>query len=695
MNLPPTLIWILCFLIALVFWLILYFKDSTYKEIHPFWKISMYTLRGLVTAIMLYLVLAPLFKSILTEVKKPIIVFAQDNSKSLVNNWTAEKQQKYLQDKANLEKALSVSYDILPISFGEQVKENGQIDFSERATDISAALDYIQNQTAGQNLGAIVLATDGNFNQGNNPLYSHPSLIVPIYTVMLGDSTIKRDLAIQRVLNNSIVYLGDQFEVQVELKALQCINERTNLQVFRIEGGQERLLQNVILDIKLDDWFYTHRFILDAAQAGTAHFMVRTSSLKNEYALENNNKDFFVDILDARQKVMVLAASPHPDLAVIKKILEGNKNYLVDIALHNEFKGKWADYSMVIFHQLPSKTVDIASVIKEINTSQKPRIFILGSQTDLSKFNAAQSLLKVVGDSRNMNEVTAEVKESFSLFKPNPEWKEIFKTFPPLSAPFGEYQTSAGAQILMTQKIGNILTNFPLCLIGEDQGIRTGIFSAEGIWKWRYFNYLENKNFDVIDDMVQKVVQFIGLKEDKRKFRVIAQQKIYLENQRIRFDAQLFNDSYEPTNTDEVFIAILSPEKKEYQFTFSKTERAYTLDGGLFAPGTYTYTAYTNTKSGRQEVKGQFVVQRIQLETYQSTADHNLLRLLAAQHGGLALLPDQISSLENELIQQKAVKPIQYSSQRTYPIINFRWLFALLALMLCTEWFLRRYHGAY
>lgn len=695
MNLSPAVIWILCFLIALVFWSILYFKDSTYKDVHPVWKSSMYILRGLATAIMLYLILAPLFKSVLTEIKKPIIVIAQDNSKSLVNNWSADKQQKYLLDKANLEKALSANYDVLSLSFGEQVKENGSIDFSERATDISAAFDYIQNQTAGQNLGAIILATDGNFNQGSNPLYSHPSLVVPVYTVMLGDSTIKRDLAIQRVLNNSIVYLGDQFEVQVELKAQQCINERTNLQVFRIENGQEKLLQSQILDIKTDDWFFTHRFILDAGQAGTAHFVVKASSLKNEYSLENNNKDFFVDILDARQKILVLAASPHPDLAVIKKILEGNKNYLIDIAVWNEFKGKWSDYSMVVFHQLPSKTNDISTILKEINISKKPRIFILGSQTDVSKFNASQSLLKIIGDSRNMNEVTAEVRESFSLFKPNPEWKEIFKTFPPLSAPFGEYQTSAGAQILMTQKIGNILTNYPLYLIGEDQGIRTGVFSGEGIWKWRYFNFLENKNFDVIDDMVQKVVQFIGLKEDKRKFRVFAQQKVYLENQRIRFDAQLFNDSYEPTNTDEAFITIISPEKKEYQFTFNKTERAYTLDAGLFAPGTYNYTAYANTKAGRKEVKGQFVVQKIQLETYQSTADHNLLRLLAAQNGGLAVKPDQISSLENELLQAKTVKPVQYSSQRTYPIINFRWLFALLALMLCTEWFLRRYHGAY
>ncbi|MBP6795982.1 MAG: hypothetical protein KA143_13045, partial [Saprospiraceae bacterium] len=65
------------------------------------------------------------------------------------------------------------------------------------------------------------------------------------------------------------------------------------------------------------------------------------------------------------------------------------------------------------------------------------------------------------------------------------------------------------------------------------------------------------------------------------------------------------------------------------------------------------------------------------------------------QHGGQVIMPDQISNLAELIKQNNSIKPIQYSSQRTYPIINFRWLFALLAGLLFLEWFLRRYFGGY
>lgn len=695
MILSNTLIWILCIGAGLLFWLILYFKDTTFKEVHPAWRALMISCRSLATGILLYLILAPLFKSVFTEIKKPIIALAQDNSQSLTYNWNKEKQQKYLSDKNTLETTLSKSFEVLPFTFGEKITEGNKIEFNERATDISAALDYIQNQTAGQNLGAIILATDGNFNQGRNPLYSNPGLSVPVYTVALGDSTVKRDVSITRILNNSIIYLGDQFEVQIDIKAMQMNHEKINLQVFRIDGSNETLLKSEPIEINVQDWYHTHKFVLDANRSGTVHYTTRISPLPNEYSKENNIKDFFVDVLDARQKILILAASPHPDLAVFKKILEGNKNYTVDINTYGGVLPNMADYNLVIFHQLPSKTMDISSVIREINKSQKPRLFVLGAQSDLSKFNSSQTILKVMGDSRNMNEVSGDIKESFSLFTPDPVWKEFFRNFPPVSAPFGEYMVSPGTQTLITQKIGNILTNYPLLMIGEDQGIRTAILATEGWWKWRYFNFLEHKNFDVADDLFKKVIQYIGIKEDKRKFRVTNPQKVFLENQAVTFDAQLFNESYQLINTDDVTITITSADKKDYQFTFNKSGNGYTLDAGLFAPGTYNYTAAVSTKSGKQEAKGQFVVQKIQLETYQNTADHNMLRLLSGQQGGVTVNPDQIASLADLINQNKTVKPVQYSSQRTYPIINFKWLFGLLALLLCAEWFLRRYHGAY
>lgn len=698
MILSNTLIWILCIALGILFWSISYFKETTFKDIHRGWRWLMYGLRSLATGVLLYLILAPLFKSVFTEVKKPVVVIAQDNSQSLLNNWPKAKQDQYLKDKNMLETELAKSFEVLQMTFGEKPVENGKIDFSERATDISSALDFIQNQTAGQNLGAIVLATDGNFNQGRNPLYSHPSLHAPVYAVTMGDSTIKRDVSITRVLNNSIVYLGDQFEVQVDLKALRCEKEKVNLQLYRHDdgpGGQETLIKSEPIPVNSDDWYHTQKFILDASKAGTARYTVRANALTNEYSKENNIKDFFVDVLDARQKILILAASPHPDLAVLKKILEGNKNYTVEVKQFQNFNPVWQDYNIVIFHQLPSKTIDISAAIRDLNKTKKARLFVLGALTDVSKFNASQGLLKITGDSRNMNEVSGDFRESFSLFKPDATWREYFKNFPPISAPFGEYMASPGAQTLIAQKIGNIITNYPLLMIGEDLGTRTAIWTGEGIWKWRYFNYQENKNFDQIDDLVQKTIQFIGIKEDKRKFRVNSPQKVYFENQSILFDAQLFNESYEPVTTDDVVITISSSDRKDYQFTFNKTDNAYTLNTGLFAPGTYQYTAHVTNKSGRQEVKGQFIVQKIQLETYQNTADHNLLLLMVTQQGGAVVSPEHITSLADSILLNKALKPIQYSSQRTYPIINFRWLFALLALLLCGEWFLRRYHGAY
>lgn len=68
---------------------------------------------------------------------------------------------------------------------------------------------------------------------------------------------------------------------------------------------------------------------------------------------------------------------------------------------------------------------------------------------------------------------------------------------------------------------------------------------------------------------------------------------------------------------------------------------------------------------------------------------------MATQQGGVTVSPDQVSTLAEIINQNKTVKPVQYSSQRTYPIVNFKWLFALLTGLLCLEWFLRRYHGAY
>ena len=92
---------------------------------------------------------------------------------------------------------------------------------------------------------------------------------------------------------------------------------------------------------------------------------------------------------------------------------------------------------------------------------------------------------------------------------------------------------------------------------------------------------------------------------------------------------------------------------------------------------------------------GQFSVQPIQLEIYETTADHGVLRLLSQQFGGQVYYPNQFSELSTAILNKESIKPVIYQTTKTRSVINLKWIFFLLLGLLTLEWFLRRYHGAY
>jgi len=93
--------------------------------------------------------------------------------------------------------------------------------------------------------------------------------------------------------------------------------------------------------------------------------------------------------------------------------------------------------------------------------------------------------------------------------------------------------------------------------------------------------------------------------------------------------------------------------------------------------------------------KGQFSIRPVQLEVYETTADHGLLRLLSSRYGGELIYTDQLNSLPDQIIEKGTIKPIIYETSKTRSVINIRWLCFILIGLLTIEWFLRRYFGTY
>jgi hypothetical protein len=56
---------------------------------------------------------------------------------------------------------------------------------------------------------------------------------------------------------------------------------------------------------------------------------------------------------------------------------------------------------------------------------------------------------------------------------------------------------------------------------------------------------------------------------------------------------------------------------------------------------------------------------------------------------------DGLAGIADLIKNKETIKPVIYQTSQTNPIINLKWIFAILAALLALEWFLRRYFGAY
>ncbi len=691
----PVWYLLFCILIGACLSAILYYKFNQFPN-QPAWLVKLLAvLRFITGTILAILLLSPIIKSKITDVKKPIIIVAQDASESIGIDMNKDRSGPYQQKINDLVKSLQSKYEVKTYSFGENVREGLQFDFKDRSTNLSTLLSDVSDIYGNQNLGAIIMASDGIYNQGSNPSYTSTRLVAPIYTIALGDTVPKKDLILKRVFSNNIAYLGDKFTMQVDIAARNCDGKSTQMEITKIEPNKTSILEKRLVTIDKKDFFKTQDIVLNADNVGVQHYRISLSPVEGEITKVNNTKDVYIEVIDARLKVLILAAAPHPDISALKQTLSDNKNFVLETALMSDLKVKPEAYDLVILHQLPTKNYDISSIISKLDAKNIPRLFILGTQTDPLRFNKIQSALTINGDGRNWNDVQGITQPNFSLFTLDPSVASQINQFPPLTVPFGDYKITGNAKVLLNQQIGKIETKYPLLLFSEFNNIKTGVLAGEGIWRWRMFDYLQRQNHDAFNQVLQKSVQYLSVKEDKRKFRVVLPKNVYLENEQIVFDAELYNNSYELVNEPDVNMVIKNEKAKDFTFTFSKTGHYYTLNAGFFPVGTYTFKATTNYSGNQLSYTGKFEVQPVQLELYETTANHSLLRSLAQNSGGKMVYTDQIASLADLIKAKETIKPVMYQTNSTKPVIFYKLIFFLLLTLLGAEWFMRRYYGSY
>ncbi len=686
---------LLCLIIGGAFALVLYYRASNFPEERSWVKIMLGFIRFLAITLLCFLLLSPVLRNSTEETEKPIVVVAQDESLSIQTEMDSQSLEQYKSDLNSMIDHLSRDNEVKTLSFGEEVRENIDFTFADRSSNQAAVLEYIGDLYGDQNLGAIVYATDGIYNEGIDPLYSNMGFSAPVYTIALGDTTPDKDLYIRQIFHNNISYLGDRTTIQVDVSSYNCLNQVSTLTVYRIDGDEVIEIESESFRIDDEDYFRTFEMTIPQEYVGLQRYRVRLDALGGEKTTLNNRRDFFIDVIDARQKILLLAASPHPDIAALKSTLTNNENYEVVSATIDRFEENLQDFDFVVLHQLPARGNVGRNVLRQITELNIPRMLIVGSQTRIPQFNQYQDLVEITMKGLSSNPIQAHVNTGFSVFTISDNLQQEIGAFAPLDAPFGEFSVNPAVDILLRQKVGKIDTDFPLWIISDEGDVRQGVVLAEGLWRWRLYDYLQHENTNLFDELVGKTIQYLTLKEDKRKFRVFQAKNLLAENEDALFDAELYNQSYELINEPEVTMTIYNAQREAFNFGFSRKNNSYSLNAGKLPAGDYTWNATTSFEGENYNANGQFSVQTIEKESYATVANHNILRQLAERTNGQMIYPSQVSELTATITDNADLKPLFYRVFHTRNAIHIKWIFFLLLALLVAEWAFRRYFGSY
>ncbi len=680
---------LLCVAVGAAYAVFMYYQEQAFASKQ---RTGLAVIRGVLVAVLCFLLLNPLFRSEELRTIPPTVVIAVDDSKSI----NPKERAKIIEEVGLLsEKILDRDQTVIvkTLNSKEPIATNDlqAISFDGAVTNLSELLNDLSDEYEGQNLTDVVVVSDGIVNAGVSPTFT--KFPFKVHTVGVGDTTRKQDVRLLGIFSNQVAYVGNSFPIEAEINAFGYAGKQTTVLLKK----NDVIVDRQIVTFVSNDEIKRISFTTKESNEGVQRYRVEILPMAGESTNRNNRQDTYVEVIDGKEKILFLALAPHPDVKAIRAVLE--KNELYDVTVRVNSSDNFADlanvdFDVLLLHQFPDNQGRARQFLPQLLARNKPTFFVLGSQSDVLSFNGMQQALGINAQGNRTDQVTAVLNKSFNRFNLTPEQTEILNRFPGMIVPFGDYRTSVQSDVILWQQVGNVTTDRPLLVVNTNVSRKTAVLAGEGIWRWRMEEFDLTTEQVIVDDIISKTVQLISVKDDKRKLRVYTTAPTYDIDDRIVFENEVYNNIYERLYDQEITLEITNEVGKKDVFNYTVTEAKSKYEVSSLAAGVYTYKAQARVLGKTETAEGKFVITDMALEEQNTVADHNLLRTLSNGNGGNFVKFADIDKLANYLEENKSPGKAM-SSESIDEIISLRWLLVLLLLLASIEWAVRKYLGTY
>ena len=667
---------VLYIILAIIASAILTFFHYFYKTSSSAKHLLLAMLRFLAIFLILLLLINPKIKTQQLEDIKPVLNVVVDNSSS-IKYAKQEQQIKEIVNQLKETSAINKKFEVHYYAFSDNISPLDSLNFDKAETNIIKSLKTLKELTKNV-VAPVILITDGNQTYGDS--YEFYKSNQQLYPIAVGDTLTYDDLKISQINVNAYTTLTNKFPVEIFLqydgntsikKTLTVRQGNTTVYSKQVSFTEKQHSQKV-------------QFHLPATSIGIQNYTCIITTLANEKNTVNNVKNFAVEVIDEKAKILIISTINHPDISMLKRTVETNKQHKVVIKNTLNKSVQFNDYQLIILYQ---PTREFAKIFDKLKSTNSNFFIVTGTKTDWRFLNEAQGFF-------HKNNIPKPEKYSAIL---NADYDEFivedigFSSYPPLEDYFGDITFTAAHNTILYQSINGFDTKMPLLATFTEGTRRGAVLFGENSWKWRMYTNVEQQSFEKFDIFFNKLIQYLS--SSKRAGQLEIEYKPFLyANSNAVISAQFFDATYAFDATATLQLKITNTATKESKkLPLALKNNTYQIRLSNLKPGDYTFkVTVDNHKISKS---GKFTVSEYDVEQQFTTANTKHLKNIASASNGNFFYIHETNKLITDLLSDKRYATIQKSTEKIVSLIEWKSLLSLVVLLFSLEWFIRKYKG--
>lgn len=716
--------WLVALIVLLAVAVSIWYYSKTTPPLPTLRKVLLTALRALALIAMSFVLFEPIVTFIRSLTEKPTIALLVDNSESMTIATPTSDRQKELQQAMESAGLDGLDKQLIPLSFGESVRELGNysndslktsFNFKQQRTDIERALRYVTDNSTGRNIQSVVLVSDGSFNTGANPLYEAERLGRPVYTIGIGDTIEPKDASIQSILTNDIGYIGTVIPVNITMKIAGYADGQAK--VILTDNGTQ--IGEQFVQVRAGQELYQLTFEYKPTQDGIRRITASVQGLSNELTNKNNAVSEYITVKSNRRIVALFAGAPSPDVSFIRQIFEADKSVIVKPFIQKlgaEFyEGEQpnaqvlrdAELIVMIGYPIQSTPVTSLQLINQELSRGKPILSVASQNLDYNKLRELEEYLPFTIQTSRPNEfsITASVNESQSgnallRIEGNSNPNSIWNQLPPIFRTETFVKAKPESEIIAGMKMGTVNLGDPLIISRSYQRSKSISILGYGLYRWKLLGNAQEsaKGRNELPDMLQILVsnsaKWLNTTDDQRQVRIRTTKKQYALGEQVQIIGNIYDATMTPLDNATVTVKVNSGNVSRDVVLSNTGNGQYTTTIEGLGNGDYTYsgTVQVSNKSIGSD-GGRFSIGGLAIEYQTLRMNDGLLKAIAERTGGKYYSYTQTSSLLKDITSNR------YFAERTVTLTselslwNMAYILGFALFCFALEWFIRKRSG--